>query len=127
MRPLRLLVDFLTYEGTPPTNNPIDETRSHRKVEEQDVSETSRVQRKILAAASNISIPLADSAVDYLVIYSDQQISINLNGDSTAMVLTPQLAGKMCPVFVMRGTITSLAVSNALAVDANIDVRSVKV
>lgn len=127
MRPLRILLDFLTYDAAPPTNNPVDETRSLRRVEESNVTSAGRNQAQIAAATSNVSIPLVAATCNYLAIYADQQISINLNGDSTAIVLTPQLAGRMSPVFYIRGTITSLAISNAGAVAVNIDVRSVAV
>lgn len=127
MRPLRILLDFLTFEGNPPTNNPVDETRSHRKVEELNVSQTLRAQPQIAASTSNVSIPLAASSCDYLAIFCDQPVTINLNGDSTAISLNPQTPGKPCPVFFMRGTITSLAISNPGATVANLDVRSVKI
>lgn len=127
MRPLRLIVDFLTYEGTPPTNNPRDLTESIRKVEESNVSQTLRAQQTVPAAAVDQVIPLSAASNDYLAIYVDQTVSIKLNADSTPIVLNPQLAGKMCPVFVLRGVITSLTMSNAGATAANVDIRSVKI
>lgn len=127
MRPLRILLDFLTYDGTPPTNNPEDETRSKRRVEETNVSNAVRNQLQIPAPTTAQMIPLAAATCNYLAIYTDQPISININGDSQAIALTPQLATKPCPVFYLRGTITSLTVSNAGTVLANVDVRSVAV
>lgn len=126
MTPLRVLLDFLTYDGTPPTNNPVDETRSHRKVEELNVSQTSRSQLQVAPATVNQVVPLAAATCNYLAIFTDQQITISMNG-AAAITLTPQLATKKCPIFYVRGTITSLTVSNAGTVLANVDVRSVAV
>lgn len=127
MRPLRILLDFLTYDGTPPTNNPIDRTQSVRRVEESNVTDALRYQAQIAASASNIGIPLAGPTCNYLAIYCDQAITINLNGDSTPIQLTPQLAGCMCPVYFLRGSITSLTASNSGSTAANVDIRSVQV
>lgn len=127
MNPLRLLVDMLVYSGVPPTNNPIDETRSVRKVEEKTVSQTIRAQQQVPPSTSNIAIPLAAATNDYLIIYCDQPITMTLNAIGTPIALNPQIAGVFCPVFVLRGSITSLSLSNAGTVAANVDVRSVKI
>jgi hypothetical protein len=126
-RPLRILLDFLTYDGIPPTNNPVDETRSLRRVEESTVSDAVRYQTQIAAPTTAQVVPLAGAACEYLAIYCDQPVSINLNGDSTAIALTPQTAGCMCPVFYLRGNITSLTITNSGSLAANVDIRSVQV
>jgi hypothetical protein len=129
MRPLRLLLDFLVYDGQPPTANPVDETRSFRKVEELNVTQTLRAQVQVPASTVNQVVPLATATNDYLAIFCDQPITINLNSDSTAITLAPQTPGRMCPVFFIRGatSIVSLTASNAGTLAANLDVRSVKI
>lgn len=125
-KPLRLIVEFLSYEGTL-TNNPTDAMSIKRKVEEADVTEVSRVQTQIAASAVDQAIALPDAATDYLVLFSDREITIKLNGSSDALTLKPKTAGTKCPVFVMRGTISALTISNAGATAANIDLIAVNI
>jgi hypothetical protein len=127
MKPLRVLLDFLTYNGTPPTNNPLDRTQSVRRVEEASVTDALRYEAQIPNPTTAQAVPLAGAACEYLAIYIDQPVSINLNGDSTAISLIPQLAGQMCPVFFLRGSITALTITNSGIVPANVDIRSVQV
>lgn len=125
-KPLRLTVDFLSYEGTM-TNNPSDAMSIKRKVEEADVSEVSRLQTAIAASTVDQSIALPDATTDYLLLFTDRQISIKLNGSSDAIVLKPKTAGTKCPVFLLRGDITGLTISNAGATAANIDLIAVNI
>lgn len=125
-KPLRLIVDFLSYEGTM-TNAPQDALAIKRKVEESDVSEVLRVQRTIDAGASDVSVTFPDASMDYLLLFVDQEITIKLNGSADAITLTPKTAGKKCPVYLMRGTISALTVSNAGATDANLDLIAVNI
>lgn len=125
-KPLRLLVDFLSYEGTL-TNNPQDAIAVKRKVEEANVSEVSRFQSSIPSATVDQAITLPDANSDYLLLFIDQEISIKLNGSANALTLKPKTAGTKTPVFLMRGDITGLTVSNAGANAANIDVIAVNI
>ena len=128
-KPLRLKMNLLTYNGIRPTNNPQDAIEIDRKVEESNVTEVSRSQKVVPASTTGMALPLADSASnDYLIILVDQQLTINLNGDSTGIVLNPKIAGYMTPVFLLRGVITSLTVTNSSSTTAaNIDFLSVKI
>lgn len=119
-KPLRLLIDFLSYEGTP-TNDPQDAIAMKRKVEETDVEEVIRLQTQIPATTTDQAITLPDANTDYLIICVDQQVSIKVNGSATAMTLNPKSAGKKTPVFMWRGDITALTITNAGSNPANID------
>lgn len=125
-KPLRIILDFLSYEGTL-TNNPQDAIAIKRKVEEANVDEVTRLQSSIPAATVDEVIALPDATADYLLIFVDQQISVKLNGSSDAQILKPKAAGFKTPVLMLRGDITGLTVSNAGAVDANIDVIAVNI
>lgn len=125
-KPLKLIVDFLSYEGTL-TNNPADATQIKKKVEESDVTEVSRFQSVISDGTTDQAIALPDAATDYLLIFTDREVSIKLNGSSDALVLRPRANGTKTPVFVMRGTISALSISNASGGDANVDIISVNI
>lgn len=126
MKPLRIILDFLSYEGTL-TNNPQDAVAIKRKVEESNVSEVSRFQSSIAAATVDQSITLPDATSDYLLLFIDRQISIKLNGSSDALVLKPKANGLKTPVFMMRGDIIGLTISNAGTEAANIDLIAVNI
>lgn len=126
MKPLRIILDFLSYEGTL-TNNPQDAVAIKRKVEESNVSEVSRFQSSIAPATVDQAITLPDATSDYLLLFIDRQISIKLNGSSDALVLKPKVNGLKTPVFMMRGDITGLTISNAGAEAANIDLIAVNI
>lgn len=126
MKPLRIILDFLSYEGTL-TNNPQDAVAIKRKVEESNVSEVTRLQSSIAPATVDQAITLPDATSDYLLLFIDRQISIKLNGSSDALVLKPKVAGTKTPVFMMRGDITGLTISNAGADAANIDLIAVNI
>lgn len=126
MKPLRIILDFLSYEGTL-TNNPQDAVAIKRKVEESNVSEVSRFQSSIPAATVDQAITLPDATSDYLLLFIDRQISIKLNGSSDALVLKPKSNGLKTPVFLMRGDITGLTISNAGTEAANIDLIAVNI
>lgn len=126
-KPVRLTVDFLSYEGSAPTNNPQDSVELKRKVEESNVSEVARFQKSIPASTTDAALTLADSTNDYFIMCVDQTVSIKVNGSSTAITLKPKTAGTKTPAFLIRGTITSLTITNANLVAANIDFVSVKI
>lgn len=125
-KPLRLLVDLLTYEGTL-TNDPQDAIEAKRKVEESNVSEAARTQKVIPASTVDMVLNLVDSSNDYLLLFIDQQVSIKLNGSSNPIVLNPKAPGYKTPVFVLRGVSTALTISNAGANPANVDLVSIKI
>jgi hypothetical protein len=126
-KPLRIVLDFLSYEGTP-TNDPQDAIIIKRKVEEADVSEVSRMQVAIPASTVDLIVALPDSTSDYLVIFVDRTISVKLNNSVTAITLKPKIAGTKCPVLFLKADITALTVSNPGTTDAaNLDLIAVNI
>ena len=127
-KPLRLILDFLCYEGVAPTNNPQDAISVKNSVREANVTEVARNQKQIPAATTDMVLNLADATSnDYLIILVDQQVSIKINGSATALTLNPKIAGTKTPAFMIRGPITSLTISNAGSNAANIDFVSAKI
>lgn len=122
---LRMIFEFLAGDDLN-TNNPKN-VDSLKSIVEQDYSELCRKQIKVADATVDQSITLADASSEYLAIMCDQEITIKLNGSSDAMTLTPRLAGTKSIVFVMKGTITALTVSNASGSECNMDVISINI
>lgn len=125
-KPLRLLVDFLSYEGTL-SNNPADAVSIKSKVEETDVTEVFRLQTSIADQTTDQAISLPDANTDYLLIFTDTEISVKLNGSATAITLKPRSSGKKTPALVLRGDITGLTISNSSGGAANVDVIAVNI
>lgn len=124
-KPLRFILDFLSYEGTL-TNDPQDAVSVKRKVEEANVTEVSRQMLSVPASSTDLALALPDATCDYVVINIDRPISMKLNGSSTAINLKPKTNGTKTPVFYIRGGITSVSVTTTT--DAvNIDIIAVKV
>lgn len=123
---LKLTVDFLQYVGVASTNDPKDACKITSRVEESNVNEISRQMLSVPDSTTDQVIQLPDPTIEYLLIFSDQNISIKLNSSSDALNLNVKTAGTKAPVFLQRGEITALSVSNSSGNAANIDVIAVK-
>jgi hypothetical protein len=66
---------------------------------------------------------LADSLV---LISTDVEVSIKINGSTDSQTLKP-ITGVKTPVFLYRGSISSILVSNSSGSDATLDVTRIKV
>lgn len=126
MKQLRVIFDFLSYEGST-SNDPADSTRIKNKIEESSITEDSRQQLSIPDATSDLAVNLPDASCDYLMVFVDREVSIKINGISTAITLKPRANGKKSFAFYNKGTITALTISNASGEAANVDIIVVKV
>ena len=125
---MTLLVDLLAHDNEAPTNDPADAIKVRKLIEESSVTEVSRhFPRVISDGATDEVVILPDPTTDYLLILTDQQISVKLNGSSDPQVLKPKAAGSKTPVMLIRGDITGLTVSNSSGNDANMDITLVKI
>lgn len=110
------------------TNVLTDSIAVNTETSETQVSEISRVFSKNIAdAAVDIEILDAVSSDGYALLYVDQIVSIKLNGSPTAFTLKPVTAGAKTPVFLIRGTISSILLSNSSGNSVNIDITRIKV
>lgn len=110
------------------TNVITDSIAIKSEVEESDVAEISRVLVKTVAdAVVDQEILDAVSADSLALLFTDQEISIKINGSGDSLTLKPIVAGTKTPVFLIRGTIDSILVSNASGSVANLDITRVKV
>lgn len=124
---LKLLVDFVGYNSNQPENNPQygDSTKIKNTIS-QSFSELSRQQFKVATSATDQSISLVDSSCDYVLIFCDYNLNIKLNGSVTAIPLIPKADGVKTFVFMVKGTITSLLVTNPSGTfEVNLDIISV--
>lgn len=123
---LKLLIDFLAYSSDKPTNDPSnDSTKAKLSVEESSFTELCRKQIDIADLTVDQTITLADANSDYLLIFTNQIITIKLNGSADAITIKPLIAGTKTFGMMLRGDVTGLTVSNSSGNTASIDVISV--
>lgn len=121
MKNLDIILDLLSYEGST-TNDPVDAIKVKNKSQETEITSITRQEFQVADGTTALSIVLPDADSDYLVILTDREISINLNGWATALTLKPRAIGKKTWVYYTKGSITGLTVSNASGGTANIDI-----
>lgn len=117
---LNLTVKYLSYEGAP-TNCPQDDNAINIQIKNDAMSSETRQKLVLPPAGSAQTIALPANPSTYLLIFADQPLSMVLNG-AAAVTLTPQVATVKCPLFILRGTITSLSLSCPGTVAANVDI-----
>jgi hypothetical protein len=118
---------YLSYDSAAQSNDPADCDKQFLRVQESSASQVFRLQQAIANATVDLAISLPASPTDYLIISSDQSISVKLNGGATAQALNVKAPGTKCPLLFQRGAITGLLISNASGVSANVDITLVKV
>lgn len=125
---IKIDVNWLSYEADGSTNDPKDSEKLMLSVSETAASEVFRRKEQIANGVvdQDIELPSATST-DYLMISTDQEITVKLNGSSDALTLTPKTAGKKAPVLFLRATITELSISNASGSVANVDILAANV
>ena len=126
MPTLRLAMDFLAFSDTAKTNDPKDQTKIQSVTEESTFK--SLLRQKIVVVDSTVDqvIPVPEANSEYLLIHTDQEITIKLNGSSDARTLKPLKAGTKTLAYMERGDIDAILVSNASGNAANLDIIAVK-
>ena len=123
---LKLIVDFEASEGTA-SNCPADATKIKNRVEESSISGVVRFQGQISDGATDVNISIPDANSEYLLVFTDRELLIKLNGGSESLTIKPKISGTKSFAFYLKGDITELLVSNSSGDIANIDVISVNV
>ena len=120
---LNLEVDILAYNSTSISNDPSDALKiSNTNVNGKSITDVSRLIMPLTAGGSLQSIALPNSPTNYIVIFSDQQVSIQLNGAGPTLVLMPPLAGSKAPLFMYLGPVTGLSIQASGTNNANVDI-----
>ena len=126
MSKLSILSDFQAYSDLKQTNDPKDIDRIKINLEESSFSVLNRQKIQIADSTVDQAISIAAANSEYLLIYTDQEISIKMDGSSDSRTLKPKTAGTKAFVYMERGDVTSMTVSNASGSTANMDIISVK-
>jgi len=117
-----ILIQMQAYAGAP-TNNPSDASKITERTQESNLTGFSRQTPSIADATVDQSIDCVPEAnTEYLMIFTDQTISIKLNGGSEAIILSPRASGTKTFAFFNRGAVTSLTVSNSSGNIAKLDI-----
>lgn len=122
---LRLILDFLAYKDPRPTTAPKDATKLEIETEYSSFRELCRKSVEVADAVTDQTVTLADPTSEFLIVSTDQEITVKLNGGSEQLTLTPRVSGAKTPCLMLKGTVTGLTVSNASGQTANIDIISV--
>lgn len=119
---LNLIFDFIVYENSTTTNNPLDSMKIKKVLEDSSISEVKRIQKVVADAVSDEVVNLTSSNPEYLIIFCDRELSIKLNSSAVSYSLKPSAAGTKTLTFFYRGEISDLKISNASGGDANVDI-----
>ena len=126
MSKLKFVTDFLAFSDSQATNDPKDQTKIESVTEESSFKSLLRQKIVVTDATVDQSIPVPEANSEYLLIYTDREITVKLDGSADARTLKPRTAGIKTLALMERGDISSLTVSNASGNDANLDIISVK-
>ena len=122
MKNLDIMLNVLSYEATSPTNDPSDSIKIQNKIQDVNLTDVFRLQMSVADGVTDQAIAITSSDSEYLVILTDRQVSIKLNGSFDSLTLSPRANGKKTFVFYQKGTISELTISNASGSAANIDI-----
>ena len=108
-------LELLVYNDAQASNNPQERVQDSKFV----LSDTSIAQweSKLLTIADGAvdqAIAFDSIASEYLMILSDKEISIKLNGSADAITLAADFP------FLMKGSVSSLSISNGSGEDAQV-------
>lgn len=126
MGKIRISSDFLAYSDAKDTNAPKDQTKVDITTEDNSFSALLRHKIEIADATVDQVIAISSSNSEHLLIYTDQEITIKIDGSGDSRTLKPKANGIKTLAYLERGDITSLLVSNASGNVANLDIISVK-
>lgn len=122
---LNVILDLLAYEGTA-TNDPEDADKIKSSINESTLASFSRQKIQLPDAVNDQNVPLPDPSSSYLFIFTDRNVSIKLDGSSTAIALQTRANGKKTFAFFVKGPVTGLLVTNASGGTANLDILVAK-
>lgn len=126
MSALRFVSDFLAFSDEKATNDPKDQTKIQSATEESSFKSLLRQKITVATATTDQVIPLPEVNSEYLLIYTDREVTVKLDGSGDSRTLKPKAAGTKTLVLMERGDISTLTMSNASGSDANVDIISVK-
>lgn len=118
---MSLTMNILAYNGTSSSNDPADADKINTTVQETALTTFTRYNPLVVATGTSNQSVVIPSTATYLVIFTDQTISVGINGAAN-LTLSPILAGTKTPVYLTRGSITALTISNSSGVSANVDI-----
>lgn len=112
-------LEILVFNDENVTNLP-NKVLGHLKYIVSDTSITQWSTKLITVADAVVdeSVPLVETTVEYLVIQSDQDISIKLNSSNDSLEIKKDFP------FILKGSVTDLKVSNASGTAANVEIMS---
>ena len=123
MQTLDIALKLLAYEGKA-TNDPQDSIKIINTFEEE-IETIIRQKTTIADGAVDQAIELTSANSEYLLILTDEPVSIKVNGGIETIDLIPTLSGVKTMAYYNKGQITGLVVTNSSGNTANLDIISV--
>ena len=105
-----------------PTTDPQNSNKVKNIINDPYITGLTRQQLPIAAGTVDQAIVLPTATAEYLVVLTDQNISIKINGQPTAIVCKARIAGRKTLVFFNKGALTALTISNSGSAIANVDI-----
>lgn len=123
MQLLNLELDILAYNSSAISNDPSDSLRiSNTNVSGQSITDVYRQVMALPSGGSLQAITLPANPSSYLIIFGDQNLTMQLNGSVTNITLQPPVAGVKVPLFLLLGPVTALSLQTTASVNANVDI-----
>lgn len=127
MSKLTIDTSLIASNDTQNSNNPKDVTKIQVLMNEGAFNCLNRQCLVITDSTSDQVITIPDANSEYLIIYTDQEVTIKVDGSNDIITLKPKTPGLKALCYLNRGDITSLTVSNSSGSSAKLDVVSVKI
>lgn len=119
-----LKIDFNLIHRDSTTGNTAsgDQCKIRNIREDSDIIGFTRLQIVITDGTVDQSIPLPGTTSDYLILLTDREVSIKINGSNDSQNIKPLINTAKSLAYFRRGDLTSLTISNSSGEDAYIDI-----
>ncbi len=120
---LKLVLDFIAYTAANTSNNTSqDATKIKSTVEEADFTALGRKQFSVPDGTNDLAIELDSEEYEYLIVFTTENIKLELNDSGYEQELNAKASGVKTPVLYIRGPIEAMSISNISGQTAKLDI-----
>ena len=121
MKNLDLTIRGLIWDGAA-TNDPNDAVKVFNNTKDSALKGDVRFDFPLADGTTDLAVQLPANPSSYLIIITDQPISMKLNGGSESIPMAPKALGTKALVQYLRGPLTGLSLSNSSGSPANVEI-----
>ena len=115
----KYILKLLAYDDAATTNDPQKINFDYNSEWDETITKSTKLDLACAAGSTTIPVP---TGTKFLAVYTDQTIVVKQDS-LTGITVTPSVAGTQDGIlFVRIGTLTTLAISNAGTVTANVKI-----